>query len=100
MDESSRSVPEPVDPGPLLRWVLALLAAAFGLELYVSEPWTTPFFEWDTWVLFGVFLGFGLRLLGRRLEEDHAIDEKMLRRASFVVWTVSAIGGLLAWLVF
>lgn len=97
-DPSSHTVPEPFDPDPLLRWVLGLLVVAFILELYVSEPWTEPFFDWDTWVLFGIFLGFGFRLLARRLGETRGVWQEAFRRAGLVVWAVSAVGGLLAWL--
>lgn len=97
MDSSSR-LPDPADPGPLLRWALGLLGAAFLLELYVSDPWTKPFFEWDTWVLVGVFAGFGLRRVGQYLDRQGQAGRKTFRWAGFLVWAASAIGGLIAWL--
>ncbi len=90
---------EPFDTGPLLWWVLALLGAALILEFYVSVPWTEPFFEPNTWVLLGVFLGFAFRLAGRRLEERGHEGEQVLRWASLGVWAAAAGGGLLAWLL-
>ena len=97
MDSSSR-LPEPTAPDPLLRWALGLLGAAFILELYVSNPWTEPFFEWDTWVLAGVFLGFGFRRAGQHLDQQGQAGRKTFRWASLLTWAASAIGGLAAWI--
>jgi hypothetical protein len=90
---------EPFDTEPLLWWVLALLGAALVLEVYVAVPWTAPFTDPGTWVLIGVFVGFGLRVAGQRLSAAGRAGERGLRWASLVVWAAAAGGGLLAWLL-
>lgn len=90
---------EPFDTGPLLWWVLGLLGAALVLEFFVARPWTAPFSDWDTWVLIGVFVGFALRLAGRRLSQNGRKGEAVLRWASLAVWAAAASGGLFAWLL-
>jgi hypothetical protein len=90
---------EPFDPEPLLWWVLVLLGAALGLEVYIAVPWTTPFTDPSTWVLIGVLVGFVLRLAGRRLRAAGQGWRRALRWASVAVWTAAAGGGLLAWLL-
>ena len=94
----SRDV-EPFDTGPLLWWVLGLLGAALLLEFFVAVPWTAPFAEAKTWVLIGVFVGFALRVAGRRLGAGDYRGEQALRWASLMVWTAAALGGLLAWIL-
>jgi len=90
---------EPFDTGPLLWWVLGLLGAALVLEFFVAVPWTAPFYDPGTWVLMGVFLGFALRITGRRLRTGSRWGEPTLRWASLVVWTAAAVGGLVAWIL-
>ena len=90
---------EPFDTGPLLWWVLGLLGAALVLEFLVAVPWTAPFAEAKTWVLIGVFLGFALRVTGRRLRANDYGGERALRWASLAVWAAAAGGGLLAWIL-
>jgi hypothetical protein len=90
---------EPFDTGPLLWWVLGLLGAALVLEFLVAVPWTAPFAEAKTWVLIGVFLGFALRVTGRRLRARNYGGERALRWASLAVWAAAAGGGLLAWIL-
>jgi len=90
---------EPLDTSPLLWWVMGLLGAALLLELYVAVPWTAPFAEPSTWVLIGVFLGFALRLGGRRLGARGYEGERALRWASLAVWATVAVGGLLTWML-
>lgn len=90
---------EPFDPEPLLWWVLVLLGAALVLEVYIAVPWTAPFTDPSTWVLIGVFVGFALRLAGRRLSAAGGGGERVLRWISLAVWALSAGGGLLAWLL-
>lgn len=87
------------DPEPLLWWVLVLLGAALILEIYVAVPWTAPFTDPGTWVLIGVFVGFGVRLAGRRLSAAGRSGESVLRWVSVAVWTLAAVGGLLAWVL-
>lgn len=89
---------QPFDTGPLLWWVLGLLGLALLLEFYVAVPWTQPFSEPSTWILIGVFVGFGLRLGGQKLDPDTSAS-KGLRWASFLIWSLSAVGGLLIWLM-
>lgn len=90
---------EPFDTGPLLWWVLILLGAALVLEFFVAVPWTAPFADPGTWVLIGVFMGFALRIAGRRLGTEGNWGEEALRRASLVVWAAAAAGGLVAWIL-
>ncbi|HKL87529.1 MAG TPA: hypothetical protein VJ884_00895 [Salinibacter sp.] len=90
---------EPFDTGPLLWWVLVLLGAALGLEFYVAIPWTAPFRDPGTWVLIGVFVGFALRITGRRLQAKSGSAERALRWASLLVWGAAAVGGLVAWIL-
>jgi len=90
---------EPFDTGPLLWWVLGLLGAALVLEFYVSDPWTDPLREPNNWVLIGVFVGFAFRLAGQRLRDRDRDGARALRWTSLVVWTLTAGGGLLAWLL-
>ncbi len=90
---------ESFDPEPILWWVLVLLGAALVLEVYIAVPWTEPFFAPSTWVLIGVFVGFALRLAGKRLREAGRAGGKTLRWISVAVWTLSAGGGLVAWLL-
>lgn len=90
---------EPFDPEPLLWWVLVLLGAALVLEVYIEVPWSAPFTDPGTWVLIGVFVGFGVRLAGRRLGAAGRSGERILRWVSVVVWSLSAAGGLLAWIL-
>lgn len=90
---------EPADTAPLLWWVLGLLGAALVLEFFVAVPWTEPLTDPDTWVLFGVFLGFALRLAGRQLSRRAYRGERVLRWASLGVWAAAAGGGLLVWLL-
>lgn len=88
---------QPFDTGPLLWWVLALLGLALLLEFYVAVPWTEPLTEASTWVLVGVFLGVALRITGEQFHRDTTTAQG-LRWASLLVWTASAVGGLLVWL--
>ena len=90
---------EQFDPEPLLWWVLVLLGTALVLEVYIAVHWTEPFTEVGNWVLIGVFVGFALRLIGRRLRASDRRGEQLLRWASVVVWALSAGGGLFAWLL-
>lgn len=90
---------EPFDTGPLLWWVLGLLGAALVLEFFVSVPWTEPLTEPNTWVLIGVFVGFALRIAGRRLGKRGQEGSRAFRWMSVVVWAAAAGGGLLAWLL-
>lgn len=83
---------------PVFCTIAALLVGALAIEVALSDPWTDPFLEASTWVLIGVVAGVGLRGVGAWRARQGRGGEDRLRRASVVVWSATALGGLLSFL--
>ena len=99
-ETNNGSAPEPLfSSNTALQWALGLLVAALLLEIILARSWTDPLHDPGTWVLFGVLIGWGLRILDRRRAALAAPGEQALRWASILVWTATLIGGLLGWIL-